>query len=126
MSGVRARFYVSSITKNAYNQGAAQVTLQAVSRGDQNKQWASATPNGQITMTINNEPAASWFEAHLGQDCDILITAVPTLLPGDGHPFRLSEITDKRVYGYGRCGDCNAPWAEHDNKGGLTEAPGTS
>ena len=57
---VRARFYISEINKKAYNPGAAEVKLTAVSRGDQNKQWASATPAGTVTLTatVTGQPAA--------------------------------------------------------------------
>lgn len=112
---VRARFYIAEITKSAHNPGASQVTLSAVSRGDQNKTWAKATPSGQIKMTINNEPAASWFENRLGEDCDITFTAVPTLIPGDGHPFRSADVPAGH-YLSGACGDCGyRPSGEHND-----------
>ena len=69
---VVARFYVSQITKQAYAKGSTQVALQAVSRGEHNKNWAHYTPAGQITMTINNEsPAAQAFEDALGKEVGI-------------------------------------------------------
>jgi hypothetical protein len=58
---VVARMYVAQITEYAHGQGAKEVTLQAVSRGPENKQWAAATPSGRIVMTINNGAAAAAF-----------------------------------------------------------------
>lgn len=72
---VLARFYVSQVTRNAYDPGAAAVTLQAVSRGPENKEWAQATPVGQITMTIKNSPAAQFFIDRLGKDVAIRFDA---------------------------------------------------
>jgi hypothetical protein len=78
---VQARFYVRMIEKSASQrmEGWAQpvplivVHLAPVSgsRGEQNKTWASATPSGNISMTIGNPTAAKWFEDHLGQDIAI-------------------------------------------------------
>ena len=45
--------------------------LLPATRGELNKAWASATPSGEITMTIGNPVAASWFEAMLGKDVAI-------------------------------------------------------
>ena len=115
MSGsVAARFYVAEITHSAYGpKGAAAVRLQAVSRGDQNKDWASATPSGTITMQINNAPAAEYFAAHLGDDIAVLFTAVPVAHPEDGHPYRVSEAPPGTVYSAPNCGDCGKPESEH-------------
>lgn len=68
MSTVQARFYVSKVTKHAYNPDHLEVTLQAVSRGEENKSWAAATPVGQMTLTIGNPQAARWFDERLGKD----------------------------------------------------------
>lgn len=73
---VIARFYVSQVTRNAYDRGAAAITLQAVSRGPENKEWAQATPVGQVTMTIKNSPAAEFFAARLGQDIAVRFDAL--------------------------------------------------
>ena len=51
MSVVRAKFFVSEIRFTSWGGG---VTLQAVCRGEDNKEWASATPTGTITMGISN------------------------------------------------------------------------
>jgi len=68
---VLARFYVSEVTRRSYDPGAATVVLQAVGRGPENKEWAAATPNGQISLTIKNSPAAEFFAARLGQDVSV-------------------------------------------------------
>lgn len=69
---VVARFYVSETTRRAYQPQHLEVSLQAVSRGPENKTWAAATPAGQIKLTISNEQAAKWFADRLGKDIGIL------------------------------------------------------
>lgn len=63
---VRAKFYVQSITRHAYNPGAAEIKLSAVTRGQDNKSWSSATPMGSLTMSVLNESATAQFE--LGEE----------------------------------------------------------
>jgi len=63
---VVARFYVAEIKRTAYAPGAVHVTLQAVSRGPENKEWAEATPSGSLQMMIKNSPAAQFFGDRLG------------------------------------------------------------
>jgi len=79
---VQARFYVNAITKRpmgapGYARPAplVEVDLIPATRGEENKQWASATPSGQIKMTIGNPEAAAWFEAMLGEDIAITFEA---------------------------------------------------
>jgi hypothetical protein len=71
MSAVTARFYVSGYERNAYDPSVTQVKMQAVSRGEHNKNWAAATPSGQIQMTIRNESAAAWFVDRLGKEVSV-------------------------------------------------------
>jgi hypothetical protein len=73
---VTARFYVSEVTHRAYNPAAAQVKLQATTRGDENKGWATATPSGSIDMAIQNPDAAAFFAARLGQDIAITFESI--------------------------------------------------
>jgi hypothetical protein len=114
MPGVAARFYVAEITQSAYGpKGAAAVKLQAVSRGDQNKDWASATPSGTITMQINNAPAAQWFFDRLGEDVSVTFEAAKVAHPEDGHPYRESEGTPGTAYGPPYCGECGKPKEAH-------------
>jgi hypothetical protein len=73
---VRAKVYVSAEARNAYDKGAKVLTLNAVTRGgDDNKQWASATPSLNLTMTVRNGDAAEFFE--LGEDYYLTFTRVP-------------------------------------------------
>lgn len=58
---VRAKFFVQEITRRAYNADACEVKLSAVSRGKDNKEWAAATPIGNISMSILNGSAAAQF-----------------------------------------------------------------
>lgn len=69
---IRARFYVQQVTRYAHAPSALQVTLNPVTRGEENKTWAAATPAGQITLTINNGNAGEWFAERLGKDVAIL------------------------------------------------------
>lgn len=111
---IAARFYVAKITTSAYGpKGAAAVELQAVSRGDQNKDWASATPSGTITMQINNAPAAQWFADRLGDDIAVLFDAVAVAHPEDGHAYRVSEAPPGSVYSAPNCGECGKPEEPH-------------
>ncbi len=74
---VEARFFVSGYERRAYDPEATEITLAAVSRGEHNKNWARATPSGQIKMTIKNEGAASWFIDQLGQEIAVHFTPAP-------------------------------------------------
>lgn len=68
---VVARFYVQELTQYAYDPGSLRVTLQAVSRGPENKEWATATPSGQLSMSVKNSAAADWFRERLGKEVAI-------------------------------------------------------
>lgn len=73
---VKARFVVNSITHTSYGAGWANpapvgsVKLGAAS-GDQNKEWASATPSGTVEMTIGNPDALEWFNKNLGKTVEL-------------------------------------------------------
>lgn len=56
---VRAKFFVMSIT---HTTSGGSVRLSAVCRGEDNKKWASYTPNGTIEMNILNESALGQFK----------------------------------------------------------------
>jgi hypothetical protein len=58
-SGVRAKFYVIEVGRTI---GGGKVVLQAVSRGQDNKEWAAATPNGRVEMSIKNDLALDFFD----------------------------------------------------------------
>jgi hypothetical protein len=111
---VQARFYVSKTTRQAYNPAHLLVELTAVSRGDQNAQWAEATPCGKIEMTINNPEAAAPFEQALGKDVAVTFEFVEILKPEDGHAFRQSVLPEGIYHGgAGTCGDCGGKQAQH-------------
>lgn len=61
---VRAKFYVRAVTR--YSSGGS-VEMQPVVRGNENKSWSSATPSGQLTMSILNEGALQVFEEALNR-----------------------------------------------------------
>jgi hypothetical protein len=77
MAMVEARFYVSGYERAAWDPAATTVKLQAVSRGEHNRDWASATPNGSVQMTIRNEGAAGFFVDRLGKEIAITFTEAP-------------------------------------------------
>lgn len=105
---VVARFYVSQITRFAHNAGQAQVTLQAVSRGPENKTWAAATPIGKVEMTIGNEKAAKWFAERLGKDIAITFEDRPMLCTKCGAEVVLGGQynQDPLVEGQVACVEC--------------------
>lgn len=76
---VVARFFCAVITTSKWSPTSEQteVTLQAATRGQENKAWASATPSGKVTMTINNEAAGQWFRDRLGKDIAITFDDAP-------------------------------------------------
>jgi len=76
---IAARFYVREIVMHATRVSGSgwadpapniTVKLNVVSgaKGEANKAWASATPVGEISMTIGNPDAAQWFIDRLNQD----------------------------------------------------------
>lgn len=56
---VRAKFFVLNALKSPHQ---TVVRLGAVCRGEDNKEWAAATPNAEVSMTILNDVAAEFFE----------------------------------------------------------------
>jgi hypothetical protein len=74
---VTARFYVNEVTRRAHG-NTWNVGLQAVSRGEHNKEWAHYTPAGTMTLSIHPDSAAGqWFNDRLGKEVSILIEAAP-------------------------------------------------
>lgn len=73
---VQARFFVSETARMAAFSGApaapkpsggGRVVLVPVTRGDANREWASATPSGRIEMTVSTA-AFGWFEDRVGRE----------------------------------------------------------
>lgn len=80
---VTARFYIAEIHKFPTNHGGwadpaplGQVVLRPALRGEENKAWASATPSGEMKMTLRGD-ALPWFEERLGADLHITFEDVP-------------------------------------------------
>lgn len=69
---VAAKFFVASITRNSYNRTAAEVKLSVVCRGDENKEWAAATPSGSATLTIGNPAAVEMFQSAFDANQEIV------------------------------------------------------
>lgn len=113
MNTTRAKFYLNGLTLLPGQDAGIQVSLSAVSRGDRNAAWAKATPTGNLTMTINNPAAVAQWEGFMqtaresGKQPEVFIDIRPSEdgWPGDGHAFRLSEVTEGN-YGHGKCGEC--------------------
>lgn len=71
--GVRAKMYVTEVGRTQYG---GKVALRVVSRGDDNKEWAQATPTGDLTLGIRNDLAFEQFD--VGQEFYVDLTPVPT------------------------------------------------
>lgn len=69
---VRAKMYVDAIT---YRQWGVELTMRVVSRGEDNKQWAAASPAGELRLTIKNEKASDQYAP--GQEWYIDMIPVP-------------------------------------------------
>lgn len=76
---VRAKFFVQEVGRTTYG---GKVVLRAVTRGEDNKQWASATPSGEITMTIRNELALDFYD--VGEEYYVDFTRAPKGVEGMG------------------------------------------
>lgn len=82
---VRAKFYVAEVAQFA-NQATAgyaapaprgTMLLRNVTRGEENREWASATPQGELRMTVNGD-AWPWFQQRLGSDVILTMEDAPT------------------------------------------------
>jgi hypothetical protein len=71
---VRAKAYVASLTRRAWNEGGVEVEFAAATKGDENKAWALATPSLTFKLTIKNPIAADVFDLALGKEFYIDIT----------------------------------------------------
>jgi len=114
--GTRAKFYVSALTSYPGLSAGVKVSMAAVSRGDTNASWATATPIGQLEMTVNNPAAVTWWENFMqaaratGRPPEVFLDITPSTdgWPGDGHPFRES-VHAAGISGHGMCGECGQP-----------------
>jgi len=60
---LRAKFYCNAVTD--FGHGSQEVKLSAVydsKDNEENNQFARATPNGNLTMTVDNPNAAGFFK----------------------------------------------------------------
>jgi hypothetical protein len=69
---VQAKFYVSAVE---LVQGGVRLKFGAVTRGDENKEWAQYTPSGSIEMFVKNELASDNFAP--GQEWLLTFTPAP-------------------------------------------------
>lgn len=96
------------------------VYLHPVCRGVENREWAAATPAGQMSMTISNEAALAQFE--VGQEYEAIFRHVPKPMPGDGHAVEVVEQkgwdpkTGQNTRTYYVCGTCGS-YARLDDDG---------
>lgn len=112
---IRAKLFVSSVERQSSTPDAVKVTLAAVTRGEENKTWAEATPAATFSMQIQNPDAVAAFE--LGQEFYVDFTpAEPTANLADGHPYQPSdyELENGDKYGSARCAKCSAKRKSHD------------
>jgi len=100
---VQAKMYLAEEKK--YAGGTKEVVLRAVTRGPENKSWCSATPNGTLSLSISNPPAADYFDVDDESDYLITIEKVRRYVYDDGHGFE----TD----GEGSCRLCSVNEAAH-------------
>lgn len=84
---VTARFYVREITQMASSGWAAPapagtIKLSVCTRGPENKEWATATPSGNIEMYVSNSPAWEWFQERLqkGEDVSVTFDVAPSVV----------------------------------------------
>jgi hypothetical protein len=98
---VKAKFYVTDIEPNGGPQ-AAILKMQAVCRGVENAMWAQATPWGNITMGIKNDPATQQFEK--GAEYEVIFRKVEKPTPGDGHEI----VQATTMHGAIVCETCGA------------------
>lgn len=78
---VRAKVYIAEISRKSHNKGQAEVVMRCAAN-EQNKEWAAATPYGEIKLGVMNESAAAQFIAGFdaGQEFYVDFTPVP---PGE-------------------------------------------
>lgn len=109
----RAKFYLSALTLLPGKDSGIRLEFRAVARGDRNASWAKATPDGTLTMTVNNPAAVEWWDRFMrsardtGKSPEVFLDIAPSDdgWPGDGHLFRLSSSAEGE-YGHGMCAEC--------------------
>lgn len=110
----RAKFYVSGLELLPGQGAGVRLKLQAVSRGDRNSDWATATPSGSMEMMIQNPRAVAWWEEFVqasrrtGKQPELYVDIAPSEdgWPGDGHAFSPSTGDPGTIYGPDKCAEC--------------------
>lgn len=96
------------------------VYLFPVCRGVENRQWAQATPSGDMRMLIQNEAALAQFE--VGKEYEAIFREVTKPAPHDGHEVDVVEqrgwnpATGQNDKTYWVCGTCGS-YARLDEDG---------
>ena len=108
----RAKFYVAGVDLLPGKDSGVEVRLSAVSRGDRNAEWATATPVGNITMTINNPAAAdAWIAFQTtardtGKSPEVFIDIYPSTTAGPATATPSALLDPEGIYGHNGCGEC--------------------
>ncbi len=114
---VTAKFHCQNITPTIEeNPGAHSrvVTFGAVCRGAANRDWASATPAGSITMTIRNDHATAQFVK--GEEYLLTFEHAPKPVPADGHKAQPGPTSWQKDEG-AACEVCGIPGTYHNENG---------
>jgi hypothetical protein len=111
---VKAKFYVRGVTAIAgATPDTGSVELLPVTRGAANAPWSSATPSGQINLTITNPNAWRFYRDNLGKELYVTFDLVPdSALDPTQHAFTPSD-QPKGNYGHGMCVECGQEKAAH-------------
>lgn len=77
---VRAKLYVANVAISRIGEDASPqtgtVSMQAVSRGEENKEWSAYTPSADFKMTINGS-ALEWFIPRIGKELFVTLEDAP-------------------------------------------------
>jgi hypothetical protein len=100
---VVARFYVATVSRHAGGSN-GEVIMRPVTRGPENKKWASATPTGEFKMSISNPEALAFFDGLLGDDVAITVEKRPMVcvecneeITGDVYAQNIETLEDGNV-----------------------------
>lgn len=118
-NSVQARFYVASLDLQPND--IARVTMKAVCRGPENRDWSKYTPSGEFWMNLNGGGAEEWFRAHRGKElkitieerdpiCDNCHKEVPAAAFGGAYKPEVHGYSDYDETGAARfvCAECKA------------------
>lgn len=111
---IRAKLYVAAVERQASTPDAVKVVMNAVTRGEDNKTWAEASPSGRFEMQIQNPLASSQFS--LGQEFYVDFTpAEPVTTLATPHDYTPGEYEEKNPSGnHHRCSLCGAKRISHE------------